>query len=48
MHKLLALIEGRPVEERTRLPVELAVRGSTAPPAGTDLPGGRVTGRRRR
>src|SRR5918995_356819 len=48
MHKLLALIEGRPVEERTRLPVELAVRGSTAPPAGSDLPGGRGTRRRRR
>ena len=33
MAKLLALIEGRPVEERTRLGVELAVRGSTGPPA---------------
>jgi LacI family repressor for deo operon, udp, cdd, tsx, nupC, and nupG len=32
MDKLLALIEGRPVEERTRLGVHLAVRGSTAPP----------------
>jgi DNA-binding LacI/PurR family transcriptional regulator len=48
MAKLLALIEGRPVEERTRLPVELAVRGSTAPPAGSGPPGGRPSRSRRR
>jgi hypothetical protein len=36
MRKLLALIEGRPVTERTRLPVGLAVRGSSAAPAAED------------
>jgi LacI family transcriptional regulator len=30
---LLARLAGRPVESRTELPVELVVRGSTAPPA---------------
>jgi LacI family transcriptional regulator len=31
---LLARLAGKPVEQRTELPVELIVRGSTAPPAG--------------
>ena len=32
---LLARLTGKPVEQRTELPVELVVRGSTAPPART-------------
>jgi LacI family transcriptional regulator len=32
---LLARLAGKPVEQRTELPVELVVRGSTAPPART-------------
>ena len=32
---LLARLAGKPVEQRTELPVELVVRGSTAPPAKT-------------
>ncbi|MEU9382740.1 LacI family transcriptional regulator, partial [Streptomyces sp. NPDC048279] len=31
MHALLAVLEGRPPERRD-IPVELVVRGSTAPP----------------
>jgi LacI family transcriptional regulator len=30
---LLARLAGRPVEQRTELPVDLVVRGSTAPPS---------------